>query len=572
MPPGQACFSQGHAARLRLSDRKQQGFLLTTVLVAVGKEAMSYRELIMIDVKELLRRWSAGHSNRKIARETGADRATVRRYVQVARELGLEYGHEFSDDEVHEIAQRIQARPVRDASAEWNTIAKHKARIEEWLGRQRPLTLTKILTLLMREHNVEASYDTLRRYVIQELGWRQKEPTILLEDPPAGQEAQVDFGKMGMMVDSQTGRKRLLWALVVTLCFSRYQFVWPTFAQTTEAVCEGLERAWKFFGAMIRVLVPDNTKAMIKYPDALAPTLVAAFLDYVQARGIFVDPARVRSPKDKARVENQMPYVRESWFDGETFTDLDDARASAELWCRDVAGARVHGTTRQVPRELFESVEKPAMLPPPTEPFDVPLWFDDVTVHPDHHIQVARALYSVPTLYLRKKVRVRADKTLVRIYFGTECIKVHPRQLQGGRSTDVNDYPVGKSAYALRRVDALVAKAKVMGPHVGSFAERLLGGPLPWTRMRQAYALLRLCDKYGQGRVEAICQTALAFDVVDVTRVKRMLKSAAKPTTSSANTDSGSGKVVQLPLRFARPDEHFKTRPTCNDSANKAGQ
>ena len=539
------------------------------MLVAVGKESMSYRELTMIDVKELLRRWSAGHSNRKIARETGADRDTVARYVDATKELGLEHGHEFTDAEVHDIAQRVQARPVRDASVEWNAIAQHKERIEEWLSRKRPLKLTKIRTLLIREHGVEASYDTLRRYAMQELGWRQKEPTIRLEDPPAGQEAQVDFGKMGMMVDPETGRKRMLWALVITLAFSRYQFVWPTFVQTTEAVCEGLDRAWKFFGAMIRVLIPDNTKAMIKDPDALAPTLVAAFLDYVQARGLFVDPARVRSPKDKARVENQVPYVRESWFDGETFAGLDDARAHAEQWCRDTAGARIHGTTHQVPREVFESVEKAAMLPPPTEPFDVPRWYDDVTVHPDHHIQVASALYSVPNLYLRRKVKARADKKLVKIYFGTECIKVHLRQPPGGRSTDVNDYPVGKAAYALRSVDALLAKAKEKGTHIGTFAERLLGGPLPWTRMRQAYALLRLCDKYGEGRVEAICQTALAFDVVDVKRIKRRLKSAAIPT-SPADAKAGTGKVVQLTLpRFARPDEHFETRRGSKGSTKK---
>ena len=304
---------------------------------------MSYRELTMIDVKELLRRWSAGHSNRKIARETGADRATVRRYVEVAQTLGLQSGHEFSDAEVHEIAQRVQARPVHDASEEWNAIAKHKERIEEWLKRKRPLKLTKILTLLMRNHGVHASYDTLRRYVIQELDWHRKEPTILLEDPPAGQEAQIDFGKMGMMVDTETGRKRTLWALVITLSFSRHQFVWPTFLQTTEAICEGLERAWQFFGAMIKVLLPDNTKAMIKDADALSPTLVAAFLDYVQARGLFVDPARVRSPKDKARVENQVPYVRESWFDGETFANLQEARESAELWCREVGRGSIAG-------------------------------------------------------------------------------------------------------------------------------------------------------------------------------------------------------------------------------------
>jgi hypothetical protein len=217
-------------------------------------------------------------------------------------------------------------------------------------------------------------------------------------------------------------------------------------------------------------------------------------------------------------------------------------------------------------------VEKAAMLPPPTEPFDVPRWYDDVKVHPDHHIQVASALYSVPTLYLRRKVKVRVDKKLVKIYLGTDCIKVHPRQPSGGRSTDVNDYPVGKSAYALRSVDALVARAKEKGTHIGTFAERLLGGPLPWTRMRQAYALLRLCDKYGEGRVEAICQTALAFDVVDVTRIKRRLKSAVKPT-SPADAKTGTGKVVQLTLpRFARPDEHFETRRGSKESTTKAGE
>jgi transposase len=519
---------------------------------------MSYRELPMIDVKEILRRWSAGHGDRKIGRETGTDRKTARRYTAIAAKLGLPRGRELTDAEVHEVAQSVQARPVRDTSAEWAAIAAHKERIAEWLGRKRPLKLTKIHTLLGRE-GVDASYDTLRRYAMQELGWRKKAPTIRLEDPPAGQEAQVDFGKMGMIPDAETGRVRLLWALIVTLAYSRYQFVWPTFAQTTEAVCDGLDHAWWFFDATIRTIVPDNTRAMIKDPDALNPTLVTSFLDYVQARNIFVDPARIRSPKDKPRVENQVPYVRESWFDGETFTGLDDARASAEHWCRDVAGARIHGTTHQVPREVFETAEKAAMLPAPSESFDVPLWAEDAKVHPDHHIQVACALYSVPTLYLHKTVRARADKTTVKIYFGTELIKVHPRKPRGGRSTDTNDYPVGKAAYALRSVDALVIKAKDKGVHVGTYAERLLGGPLPWTRMRQAYALLRLCDKYGTGRVEAVCQSALAFDVVDVTRVTRMLKSAAKPTTPKAGA---TGKVVQLTLpRFARPDEHFETRP-----------
>ncbi len=362
--------------------------------------------------------------------------------------------------------------------------------------------------------------------------------------------------RWGVIVDDETGRRRKLWVLVVTLVHSRYQFVWPTFRQTTEAVCEALDRAWMFFGGVIQTLVPDNTKAMILDADALSPTLVPAFLDYAQARGIFVDPARVRSPKDKPRVENQVAFVRESWFDGETFSSLAQARESAEHWCREIAGTRVHGTTRLVPRDVFESIERPTMKPAPDAIYDVPVWIEKAKVHPDHHIQVAQALYSVPTRYLRQHVRVRADRKLVKIYFGTELIKVHERKAPGGRSTDPKDYPAEKSVYALRDVDTLRAKAREKGTHVGIYAERLLDGPLPWTRMRQAYALLALCEKYGDGRVEAMCQSALAFDLVNVSKVAAMLKSAAK-----APRPSSGAKVVELPLpRFVRPADQFETR------------
>ncbi len=517
---------------------------------------MSYRELTMIDVKEVLRRWQAGQSIRKIGRETGIDRKTVGRYVATATAIALPHDRELTEMEIHEVAQREQARPLPDVTNERNEVAQHRERIAAWLGQKRPLRLRKIHTLLARE-GLRASYATLRRFAIEELSWSKRPPTILLEDPPAGQEAQVDFGKMGIILDTETDKRRVLWALIITLSFSRYAFVWPTFAQTTAAICEGLDRAWRFFGAMAKTIVPDNTKAIVKAPDDLNPTLVAAFFDYVQARGIFVDPARVRAPKDKARVENQVPYVRESWFDGETFRGLDDARQSAETWCREVAGGRVHGTTRQVPREVFESTERAQMLAPPDSPFDVPVWVD-AKVHPDHHVQVARALYSVPTRYLHKSVRVRADSSMVKIYLGTELIKMHPRKPPGGRSTDVTDYPTGKSNYALRSVDALLDKAKSKGVHIGIYAERIVSGPLPWTRMRTAYALLRLCEKFGDGRVEAVCQSALAFDVVDVARITRMLKTAAKLATPGAR----DATLVQLPLpRFARVPDHFATLP-----------
>ena len=176
-----------------------------------------------------------------------------------------------------------------------------------------------------------------------------------------------------------------------------------------------------------------------------------------------------------------------------------------------------------------------------------------------------RSLYSVPTRYIGKTARVRVDRATVRIYLGAELVKAHPRVAPGKRSTDVTDYPVGKGVVATRDVDSLVAAAKERGHHVGVYAERLLAVPLPWTRMRLVYALLRLCKKYGDGQVEAVCQSSLGFDVVDVSRITRMLETALAPPQPARDEPR---KVVAIATpRFARSTEHFVTRVAAKDGA-----
>ena len=168
---------------------------------------MAFRELTMIDVKEVLRRWSAGQSDRKIGREAGADRKTVARYTTAATRLGLKRGAEITDAVVHDVAQCVQARPLAPRSDEWRAIATHRERLERWLAgaaETRPLRLSKIHTLLVRDHDLRASYHTLWRYAHEELAWRDKPSTVRVDDPPPGQEAQVDFGKMGILLDAET--------------------------------------------------------------------------------------------------------------------------------------------------------------------------------------------------------------------------------------------------------------------------------------------------------------------------------------------------------------------------------
>ena len=515
---------------------------------------MAFRELSMVDVREVLRRWQLGQSARQIARDGVADRKTVLSYIKQAIESGLERSSILSDERVAEIIRVVQGRAVPPPSEVQERLATQRAKIEAWLKGQEPLRLTRVHELLVRD-GVVVSYTALRRFCHETLGWREPRLTVRVDDPPPGQEAQIDFGLAGYVLDGELRRK--LWMLIVTLSMSRYMFVWPTFVQTVEALCEGLDAAWRFFGGVPHRIVPDNMAAVVLSANAKAPVLNRSFAEYAQARGLIVDPARARAPQDKARVENQVPYARERWFAGESFSpDLRELRAHAEIWCRDLAGARVHGTTRRVPREVFESEERAHLLPAPTKAFDVPVW-TKAKLHPDHHAQIAKALYSAPTRFIGKVLDVRYDRTSVRMYLRGEIVKVHGRVAPGQRSTDPSDYPKEKVGYAMRAVDRLIAEAQAHGARIGEYAVRLLGGPLPWTKMRQAYALIRLCERYGDARVEELCARSIAFDVIDVPRIERMLK-AAQRIEESAEQD---GKVARLaPARFARDISSFATR------------
>ena len=221
-------------------------------------------------------------------------------------------------------------------------------------------------------------------------------------------------------------------------------------------------------------------------PDPLHPRLTRGFLEYAQHRGFFADPARARHPKDKPKVERSVPYARERFFKGATFDSLAHLRSEAPRWCLEVAGRRIHGTTRRQPLLVFQEEERHALLPWNGEPYEIAHW-RTLKVHPDHHIQCQLALYSVPSVACPpgQEVEVRLDSKLVRIYHKDQLIKVHQRQPEGGRSTDPADYPAVVSKYTTRVPDQIISEAAQMGLAVDRFAQRLFEGPLPWARIRQ---------------------------------------------------------------------------------------
>jgi hypothetical protein len=253
----------------------------------------------------------------------------------------------------------------------------------------------------------------------------------------------------------------------------------------------------------------------------------------------------------KPRVERAVQYVRGNFFAGEEFVDLADAQTRAEKWCRDTAGGRIHGSTQARPVEVFTEHEAAALLPVP-DPYDVPI-FTRVKVHRDFHVEVGKALYSAPRAYLGAHLDVRADSALVKLFCRGQLVKIHPRQRPGGRVTDPEDLPEHKAGYALRDLDRLVAAAGKHGPEVGTYAQRLLDDPLPWTRMRQVYRLLALARRYGAGPVNTACDRALALDVINVTKIASMLEAAAEntPTPLPPPVALGAARFARDPAEFA---------------------
>ncbi len=121
-------------------------------------------------------------------------------------------------------------------------------------------------------------------------------------------------------------------------------------------------------------------KAAVVKSDRYEPIFKRTFLEHSQYQDFIIDPAVAHHPQGKATVEMQIPYVRENFFKGEEFTGADHVQREALKWCTDIAGMRVHGTTRKRPRIFFEEQEKAHLLPLREKRFDIPKW-DSATVH-----------------------------------------------------------------------------------------------------------------------------------------------------------------------------------------------
>ena len=472
----------------------------------------------MIEVAEVVYHWQKGQSKTQIAKSLGISRPTVRKYLKIAEDAGLtrEADATATAKVVDALDKALNPSPANEGAVQ-QALAVYDENIKTWLSE--PDMTAKQIWRLINELGNSFSYTSVKRYVRKLSPDMSRQVTIRLETP-AGEQAQVDFGQVTLTFGEI--RKRV-WAFIMTLAFSRHRFVRFVERQDTATWLDCHIRAFEFFGGVPRTVLLDNLKAGVVKPDLYDPTLNRAYGELERHYDFVADPAKVRTPEHKGKVERSVPVVRQQLVAGRQYLDLADANEKALTWSRTGIGLVKNGTTQEEPVLRFEREELAALLPLPSSRFETPLW-KECTVHPDHHVVFDKSYYSLPTRYVGKKVWVKGTFRLVEIFLDRELIKSHPRTSKPGTwQTDMADYPEKAKAFLFAHPAWCRKQAEEMGSHVGRMVHAILS-PHSLQNLRKAQAVLRLGQKHGAEKLDAVCRHLLAFGSTYVKSLQRLLE------------------------------------------------
>ncbi len=517
---------------------------------------MARRQVTMNEIVEMIYQWHQGAGFKAIRRSLGFDRNTIRKYVGLAQAVGVRRGDPFpQESELVRRLKEVQTSGLLRETPGQDLIVPHREWIEELLRRteaKEAITAKQIWRLFRERTDLAIGYCTMKRYLRSQFHLGAPPVTVRLEVAP-GSQAQVDFGRVGMMVDPATGKARRAWAFIMTLSYSRHRFVRMVFRQDADTWIDCHIRAFEYFQGVPATIVLDNLRSGVIKPDVYDPVINRAYGELERHYGFVADPAKVRMARHKGKVERNVPVVRQHLLAGRSFQDVDEANERALKWCREEIGMEVHGTIQRRPFEVFQKEEAACLKPLPREVFERPLW-KKCTVHPDHHIVFDRSFYSLPTRVIGREVWARGGRHQIRIFLDEELIKIHERALLPGTwRTDLSDYPTEKLAYLMPAPTHCRSKAAQIGPQTDALMRQILGDQA-MRNLRKAQAVLRLAEKYGPAAMEAAAQRALSFGNFQYRSLKTMLEKGWLPADDPPQP---SLPLSPLGQSFLRPPQYF---------------
>ncbi len=385
---------------------------------------------------------------------------------------------------------------------------------------EKDLSAIRIHEELIRE-GFNGSYSTVKKYV-QEI--KRKESIFVRIHTEPGEEAQVDFGYVGLTKDD-SGKNRKTWIFNMRLSYSRLDYYEKVYDQKVETFTYCHIHAFEFFGGTPKYVRIDNLKSAILEASFYEPVYQQLYKDFAAYYSFDPLPCRIARPNDKGKVESGIKFVKNNFFKGRTFESGTDLKRELKAWNRNV-NERIHGTTRKVPSQVFMEEEKPCLGSLPPVRFAIPK-ISTRKVYHDCHIYVDYNYYSVPYEYVGKKVDIELTDSFVIVFYSGSLIALHKRITgRGAFSTIESHYPSFKMFDDKENQKICSQKMKEIGVYCEKFFNKALEQK-PKSASAIARGILSLKKLYPDSVIEASCKRALYYGAIEYRVVKSICKSSA---------------------------------------------
>ena len=469
---------------------------------------MPAERVSMRRVREMLRlKYEAGASDRAIARSIGVARSTVRLCLDRVAGAGLAWPlpETLTDG-------ALEALLFAGAGA---MMGQRRKSEPDWPLVHRELRRPGVTLMLLWEEYRATSPGGYgySRWCELYRAWEGRLSPTMRQVHPAGERLFVDFaGQTVEVVDPATGEIRAAQIFVAVLGASNLTYAEAAWTQTLPDWIGAHIRALEFIGGVPRQIVPDNLRSGVLRANWYEPGLNPTYTDLAAHYGTAILPARVRRPRDKAKVEAGVLVV-ERWILARLrhrrFTSLAALNAAiAELLeSLNNRPMRRLGVSR---RQLFEELERPALRDLPAEAYVYAEWRIR-RVGLDYHVDVDGHYYSVPHRLLREQVEARVTARTVELFHKGERVAVHVRGGLRGRHTTLAEHmPVAHRRHAEWTIERIGREAAAIGPSVAALTALILESrPHPEQGFRACLGILRLLRTYGRERLEAACARGL---------------------------------------------------------------
>lgn len=480
---------------------------------------------------EFVRLHRMGTGPRERARLLGMGPNTERQYRKALGAAGLLDGavEALPDAAALQAAVERHCGPPKAA-------AVHRSALEPWRERLEALSKGGVGPraafdrMRLEERKFTGTYPQVKRLfrALRKAQGVQAEDVAIPVDTPPAEVAQVDFGYVGKLYDPQTKTLRKAWCFVMVLAFSRHMFAKVVFDQKVDTWLSLHVEAFEQLGGVVHTVVPDNLKAAVvraAFSPAETSELNRSYRELARHYGFKIDPTPPYAPRKKGKVEAGVKYVKGNFFVGRDGDDVTCTRRELDRWVVEIAGQRVHGTTRQRPLELFERVERPALRPLPPKPFESVVW-RKVKVHRDSHVSFDGRLYSVPWRFIGKSLWLRATRTSVEVEADTLRVATHSRHGDGYRSTNDSHLPEHRSDLRHRGRAHWEQRAARMGSEVEAFVRDVFDSDDVLLQLRAVQAIVTYLERFPQARAQAACARARHFGSLSYGAIKNILTKA----------------------------------------------